>query len=258
MSFWSLLGGGEYKPDENAANIPGAPALQGQLATGAAAAGQRLAPSMQAAQIDGAQQGEFRTQQSGLAQALQAQAAGQGPSLAQGQLHQATDRNLAQALALAQSQRGAGGAGFARNVATQQAAIGQQAAADSAQLRLQEQQQAQNSLGQLLAGARGQDLALAGQNAGFQQQASVQNQQAGLQQQALNDNLTQFYVAQGLSLAQARQQAAMQMEALKSNNFNNAQGRQGQLIGQLAGAGAGLAGTLASASGSPAAAIAAV
>lgn len=230
-----VLGTGQYKTkpiNPNVAEIPGYGHMQGNLAQGAIGAGQRQAPTMQAAvvgpaaQVDASQQGEFRGQQSALAQALMAQANGQGPSLAQNHLRQATDRSLAQALALGASQRGAGAGSALRNIANQQSAISGQAAADSANLALTEQMGARNQLGQVLAGARGQDLALAGQNAqlasqtqlaqaGFTQDAAGRNQDAGLRQQALNDNLVQFYTAQGLSLAQAQQQARMQLAQLQ-------------------------------------------
>lgn len=225
----SAVGLGRYNVDEEAAKIPGYDGMQQQAQQGAQAAGQR-----QAAQLDGSQ-GEFRQGQSGLAAALAAQASGQGPSLAQGQLKQATDRNLAQALALQASQRGMGAASGLRDVANQRAAISQQAAADAGTLRLQEQGQAQNTLAQVLAGARGQDVAVASENARLQQQ-----------QTQLNDSLVQFYVQQGMTLAMAQQQANMQLQGLKAGAFNAQQGNmmQGaQAIARGAGGAASLGAT---------------
>lgn len=77
---------------------------------------------------------------------LMAQARGQGPSIAQMQLQQATDRNMQQAASLMASQRGSNPAAM-RQIANQRAMIGQQMAGDSAMLRLQEQMQARAQLG---------------------------------------------------------------------------------------------------------------
>lgn len=200
-----LLGTGHrqvqrYDVDPNAANIPGYQGLQDSLARGLANAGGRAAP-----QVDARAQDQMRAGQNSLISGLQAQAGGTGPSLAQNQLRAATDRNLSQALAVAQT-AGAGNAGALRNVANQRAAIGQEAAGQSADLRLNEQMQAQNQLGQVLAGARGQDIALGSQNAQLQQG-----------QNALNDNLVQFYTGKGLDLATAQTQARMQMEQMRQS-----------------------------------------
>jgi hypothetical protein len=201
------LGTGQFKPkpyeiNQGASDIRGYDDWRSQLAGGAQAAGQRGGP-----QIATGAQDQFRGQQMGLAQQLMGQAQGKGPSIAQAQLQQATDRNMAQAMALGASQNaGTRGAGALRGIANQQAQIGQQMAADSGLLRLQEQQQAQGLLNQVLAGGRGQDLGLATSQAGMD-----------LQSRGMNDQLTQFYVQQGLSLDQAQMQARMQMEGMKSS-----------------------------------------
>lgn len=104
------------------------------------------------------QQAQTRAAQWGLIQQLQGQAAGTGPSLAQAQLQQATDRNMQQAMAMGVSQRGAGQTAALHNIAGQRAGIGQQMAGDSAMLRLQEQMAAQQQLGGLLGGMYGQDM----------------------------------------------------------------------------------------------------
>lgn len=201
-----FLGTGKFKTDvyevnPNVANIPGYADMQGRLQGEAETAAQG-----NGIQLNKGQSNQTRAGQMDLAGALTQQANGQGPSLAQGQLRQATDRNIAQALALGASQRGMGAAGGLRAIADQRAQIGQQAASDSSQLALNEQMQARNQLGQVLTGARGQDIAVAGQDA------------------QLASQMTQFYTSQGLSLAQAQQQAAMQLEQLKSNNYNTVQG----------------------------------
>ena len=160
------------------------------------------------------------------------QANGQGPSIAQAQLQQATDANLKQAMALGATQQGMGAGGALRGIQQQQAGIAQQQAADSGMLRLQEQAQAQGLLGNVLGAGRGQDIGLAGEQAGLSQQAGLanmgaQNQfglaqaqgnlNAQLQQQQMNDQLVQFYLQAGLSLDQAQMQAKLQMEKMKAD-----------------------------------------
>ena len=79
-------------------------------------------------------------------EALQRQARGFGPSVAQSQLQTATERNLAAALAQAASQRGVSGGLAAREAGRQRARASQEAARQSAQIRAVESQQAQQGL----------------------------------------------------------------------------------------------------------------
>lgn len=89
-------------------------------------------------------------QDHGLVSKLTAQMNGQGPSLAQAQLQQGTDQNIAQQMAMAASARG-GSLGMAQRQAAMNAAgVQQQMAGQSGILRLQEQQQAQQQLAQLI------------------------------------------------------------------------------------------------------------
>ncbi len=133
--------------------------------------------------------GQTRNMQMSLIQQLQDQANGVGPSLAQMQLQKGTDQNLSNAMALGQSQRGAGAAGMMKGIQTQQAGIAQGMAGDSAMLRLQEQMAARNQLGQSLGQVRGSDdqnaQFYAGQqnttaNSNAQRQADAAKQQATL------------------------------------------------------------------------------
>lgn len=78
-------------------------------------------------------------------------ALGKGPSLAQAQLQQAQDRNLAQQLAMAKSQRGVSPALQARMLQQNAAQSGQQLAGQSAVARLQEQRQQQAAFQDYLA-----------------------------------------------------------------------------------------------------------
>ncbi len=102
---------------------------------------------------------DSRKRQSELAQALQMQASGQaGPSQASLQMQRGMEQNAAMAAGNIASQRGVNPALAARM--TNQALLGanQQQASQAAQMRLQEQQQAQSALAQQLAQMRGADI----------------------------------------------------------------------------------------------------
>ena len=169
---------------------------------------------------------DFRGQQQALANQLALQAQGQGPSLAQGQLQQATDRNLAQALAM-QATAGGDPAMAQRGLAMQRADLGQQAAMQATQTRMAEQMAAQQQLGGLLGQARGGDL---------------QARQLEQQQQAMNDQMVRYYVQSGLDLDQAQWMANMELERLRGQQHMGIAGANlaanQQLFGGLLSAGA--------------------
>lgn len=110
-------------------------------------------------QFNNGPQDQTRGQQSMLSQMLFNQANGQGVNLAGQQERMATDRNIAQAYAMAQSNPN--DAGAARNAANSVAAANQNAAAQSAQLAMQHQLGAQSQLGGMLGAQRGQDISAA-------------------------------------------------------------------------------------------------
>ena len=150
---------------------------------------------------------DVRSQQMGLAQALQAQMAGQGPSLAQSQLKQATDRNIQQAMAMSQ-QRGSNPFLAQRNVTQAAASAGQQAVAQSADLRSQEQLAAQQQLGAVTGQTRSADLQI--------QQLKDQMAQFYGGQQASNIDMA-MKSRQGYNALQAQIQAAkLQANATRS------------------------------------------
>ena len=216
--------------------------------------------------------GQFRDAQAGLLSQLQAQARGDAPSLAQMQLQQAQEANIAaQQAALASARGGPGGqAGLARQAMQQGAAIQGQTAAQGAQLRLQEQLAAQAALGQLAGQAREQDIGVAGQQAALQQQyqqlaGQLAGQQAGFDTQAgiagaqigSAENLAQAQLQQQMNqmgiqmaqlemaAAQGNQQAALQLEQMRQaanaaaiQGAAQADANQKQLIGGILGAGA--------------------
>jgi hypothetical protein len=229
--------------------IPNVEYNRQQLSRNAGLAGLRQAPLM--GPTDQSQSNEWRARQTGLADLLTNQAQGWGvPTAAQGQLQRATDANISQAMALGASQRGAGHGGALRAIANQTAGAQQQAAGDSAMLRMQEQQGAQNQLGQLLSGARGQDLS----QAGMAQQGAMANQSASLQQQQLNNQMVQYFTSMGMQLDQAQQAAAQALDAAKAQRYGlmrgldiQSQGQTNQLIGAgLAAGGSAIAAGAAS------------
>lgn len=252
---------GQVSVDPNSANIPNYDQNRRRSLAAALAAQGRGGPTTDYARINMGPQAQFRQGQMGLVNALTAQANGQGPSLAQGQLQQATDRNLSQAMALGQSQAGGQASGLGqRQVMQQQAGYAQQAASDSGLMRMQEQMQARNQLAQVLAGARGQDIGLATEQAGFSQGANMANLQALLAQRGMNDTQQQFFERQGvgldlaqggqnMTLAQLLAQMQLGSNQLGQQAYDNAAQRRMQMAtmgaeagGQAAGAaGSGLA-----------------
>jgi hypothetical protein len=178
----------------------------------------------------------FREGQLAQIQALQQQAAGQGPSLAQLQLQQATNRNLAQQMA-------ATAAGSAPNagLALRQGLLGgamasQGAAGQSAQLRLQEQMDAQSQLANALQSGRGQDISFMSAN-----DQAVQN--------ILNQYLQQQQQERAAKIQREQTMAGIvgQQNALGQANYGQQLGLFGNMlgsVGSLAQSGLGKIGSL--------------
>jgi hypothetical protein len=122
-------------------------------------------------------QDQARAQQMQFAQALQAQAAGQGPSPTQALLNNALAQQTANANALAASQRGVNPALAMRQAMQSNANAAQQSAAQGVVGRQQEQLNAQSQLGAALQGMRGQDLS--GMGLDLQRQAANQHTALG-------------------------------------------------------------------------------
>lgn len=152
----------------------------------------------------------------GLAGQLQQRAAGAAPSVAENQLRQGMDAQIAAQHAQAASATGLSPGAAARLAANNIAGAQQATNAQAATLRAGEQAQAEQSLGQVLAGARGQDVS--GAQLGLQ--AGTANQQAELQNRAQMDQATQNYISMGMSREQADAQARMDLEKLNSENNN--------------------------------------
>lgn len=151
---------------------------------------------------------QARVQQRQFLNALTQQAAGNGPSLAQSQLQNATEQAAQQAAGAIASARGLNPAQQARLILDQQAAINQQSAGQAADLRLQEQMAARQMQGQALANMRGQDQNMVATAGGLQNQqnsTAVQNRaeanriNAGVA--AGNQETTNMFVGAGLDAA---------------------------------------------------------
>lgn len=200
-----------------------------------------------AAQIDQGQANQFLGGEQGLVAQLQAQAQGSGPSLAQQQLHQATQANLASQLAMAAGARGNQNAGAAQYALGQNAAAANQAAAgQSAATRANEQLSAEQGLGQVLGQYGGQQIGLAENQAGLNQQANLQNANAANQMAQFN---TQSAQAGNQAQQQQAQFNAGQQNALTQQG--NSYIGQGQLQSQQASGqfGTGVVGGLLNAAG---------
>lgn len=171
--------------------------------------------------------------QSGLMQQLAAQSRGEGPSLAGQQLKTAQEANIAAVMAQMASARGGANPLLQRQALTTSADIQAQTARDAATARMQEQLAAQGLLGQVSGQAttqglqaRGQDLQLATNQAGLNQDAAMAgfNAQtdanktlflAQQQTQLAQADLTAKYAAMGMTAQQAQQAAALELEKLK-------------------------------------------
>ncbi len=140
-----------------------------------------------------------RMEQAGANRMLYNQAAGIGPSVAQGQLNAGMQQGFAQALAMARSGRGANPYAAMRGAQTANGQLAAQTNQQAALLRLQEQQQAQQAYAQQLGMVRGQDQSL--MQLGQQREGQYLQSQDAMNQAAINAR-----VQQGQLAAQKRQQ----------------------------------------------------
>lgn len=207
----------QWKPDAGAYNVPGYDKTRQQIGD---MMGQRMAQP--GVQIDTQPQGQVRDNQAAFVQALQQQAAGQGPSMADVQAQRAMQAARANASSMAASASGQGvSPALAAALAGRQTeAATNDIAGQAIQGRIAEQMGAQQTLGQALSGMREQDIGLAGQQAGV-----------GLQNQGQIDDMVKAYMGLGLSYDQAQAQAQMAYQQ-----------QQGQMAMQMRDINANLAG----------------
>lgn len=183
-------------------------------------ASRRDAHQMQSARIDPRMQAEFRKRQLGLADQLSQQAQGKGPSLANMQLEQATDRGMSQMRGSMASQRGLSAGQRARMMSQMSGQLQADAGRNAAMTRMQEQMGARQQLAGVLGSARGQDLGLASSQAQLQQGANQANLQSNITNQAQKDAYMMALKNQQMGIANSDQNAAMALEKLKSANHN--------------------------------------
>lgn len=132
----------------------------------------------------------FRNNQQNLVKMLEQQASGQGPSQAGLMLQKAQEGNANSQMAMANSGRGNATLGM-QGAQANTARLGAQSGQDAAIARMQEIYNAQNQLGGVLQGARGQDQNLSMFNTGQQNQQSQANLEARLRQMGMNDQAIQ-------------------------------------------------------------------
>lgn len=196
-----------------------------------------------AAMINMAPQDQFRSMQQNVAGQLAQQALGQGSSIANQQMKQGQEAAAAQQFAQLASARGGASPALARQAMQNNAATESQLAQQAGINRLQEQQQAAQTFGQVGGQARAQDIGLATSQAGMEQQANMAKYQGDLQSQMQLNDLKSKYASMGLSAEQSNQMAALDMEKMKNQQANaqlenQQKARQGALgtVGQLGGA----------------------
>jgi predicted transcriptional regulator len=222
-------------PEQIAAQQVAAQQAQGMMVDPAQIAAMERA---QAASIQRGDEQGVRASQMGLAQALQAQADGTAPSLAEMQLQRQNEQAVRQQLALAGSQRGMTPAMAQRQAAINVGNLAAEQGARAAELRIQEQQAARAQLADVLGQTRGLDVNLATQQAQLDQQAALQNasqfnQQAGAQAQ-LNQQATlanqgefgqtsRFNAGQGLAADTTNAQLGLQAGQFNVQAGQNAQ-----------------------------------
>lgn len=172
----------------------------------------------------------FRQNQSNLANHLMLQATGQSPSIAAMQTQDAMGQNIAGQFALANSNQGSNHGAAVRNAMNQVGNMGGQLAVQSGLARLAEQQQASGQLGNVLQGARGQDL----EQAIGQAQLSQGNNQ-------FNAGMTKDITQMNTNAAMANQMAGLKYQdqlmnqtAMQNQQLLQKYGIQNQAFGGMA------------------------
>ncbi len=200
---------GAFQGGWNDANSPYSPAnmyANAQAAQGQQAPG--LANQFGVGGFNSAQQG-----QSALAGLLMGQANGTAPSLAGAQLRAGQQTNAANAMAMQAQARGVNPSMSAYNAGQINAAGNQQVNQDSAMAGIMERNTAAGQLGSVLNSQGQMGLSAASTGAGLT-----------MQQQAQNNQLTQYYLSQGMSAQQAQLQANIAMQSILAGSYNATQG----------------------------------
>ncbi len=167
--------------------------------------------------------------------ALQNQALGAAPSVAGGQLQAAQDRAAKQGMSMLASTRGGQSSSLAqRNMMNSLGEANQNSAHDAAQMKIQEQLNAQNQLGQQLGNMRSQDIGVNQAQAGLYQDSYGRNLGANMQN-VQNQQQANMYNAQAYNQRQTDQanltQQNQQYNAGQSNSYNLNQANLNQQSG---------------------------
>lgn len=228
------LQGGEYIRDIAAGGVRD---VQGRQAP--QAEGVRVGDPAQAgaAQVNQAQQAEWRQRQLALANQLQGVSTGAQRGAGEMAANRAAQQAIASQQAMARMGRGGNAALAARGAARNTADITGQMAGQAQQAAMQDQASARAQLGGLVQGARGQDIGMATTQAGLQQQVNLANmsaqnqqifQQAGLDQatslanmqaklatMGMNDQATIAYLAAIYGVDVAEMQARLEQDKMQ-------------------------------------------
>lgn len=164
------------------------------------------APTVQGMQLSPDQMAQSRQGSYDVANRLGAIAGGQQAGAGELAVNRQVSQANAQQTANARMARGANAAIAYRNAARMQADQGLQGAGLAAQAQMQDQQGANQQLGQIYGQLYGQDAAVAAQNAQLGQQANLANQQAALQNRALQIQ------ALGQQLGWSQQQVELELK----------------------------------------------
>lgn len=211
-----LFGGQATKGiDAKPANYNAATTQLGQIAQGA---GGRAAPTLGGTQLAGGPQDQARAGMLDVANRLGGVAAGTAPGAGEIAVNRQVSDATAAQTALGRTARGAGSALAMRNAARNTADIGLAGAGQAAQAQMQDQSAANQQLGALYGGMRGQDIDFASQNAQLGQQAQVENMRAQLAQTGMNDAQQIAAIGQMLGWDQATINAQLQRAAISAGD----------------------------------------
>src|SRR5882757_4759158 len=212
-----ISGGGDSKPS----SYQDRDQIMGLINKGYAPGGitQQTSPQAQAAQL---QMGNDPFRRAQLRQVGQLQQIASGQQQGAGELAAQRQTANAQAAqqALARMARGSNAGLAYRGAANQTASAGLNGVGMGQQAALQDQQAAQEMLANAVNAGRGADINVAGQNAGFQQQAGLSNaaMQGQTQQQNAQNYLALLSQLSGMDATQLTGQNASNMANSQMNN----------------------------------------
>jgi hypothetical protein len=186
--------------------------------------------------IDLSQSQEIRAKQMGLADTLQNRVSGNVPSVAEQQLQRGYEQALKNNLAQSATLRGNVNAGSAQRALLN--ANNQNLADTNGQaaiLRAQEQQAAEQNLGNLLSNTRGQDYTQSAAQAQLNQQIELANQAARQGQRSLEEQSRQNLLGQQLGIDDRQFQASQRLGGAKLDAANADAERQSKFSSGLFG-----------------------